>query len=108
MKLIPFAVAGLALSLLLSASILPIDAQASYQDKYRLSSYHDPEGFVVPPPPGPSLWCRRHPKKCYPYTFGEPKVNTRCEACMDRYCNGDGYIAEWEIRRARKLCSVCN
>lgn len=82
-------------------------ADASYQDKYELHE-HDPGDFAVPPPPGKSLWCTRNPKRCYPYNDEDKTVETRCEACMDRYCNGDGYIARWEIRHARKLCSVCN
>ena len=95
--------------LLFSASLLLTAgaAQAKHVNKYYRYHYRG-QGWIVPPPPGESRWCRQNPHICYERSDRDTKVETRCEACMDRYCNGDGYIADWEMRRARKLCMVCN
>lgn len=98
------AVSLLAFSAIAFLSASPADAR---HNKYYRYHYRG-EGWIVPPPPGESTWCRRNPHVCYERSDKDTKVETRCEACMDRYCNGDGYIAGWEMRRARKLCMVCN
>lgn len=99
----------IAVSLLLSANLLLTAgaAHARYANKYYRYHYRG-AGWIVPPPPGKSRWCRQNPHICYERSDKDREVETRCEACMDRYCNGDGYIADWETRRARKLCMVCN
>jgi hypothetical protein len=99
----------IALSLLAFAAGMLLDvspADARHNKYYRY--HYRGGGWIVPPPPGKSRWCRENPHLCYERTDKDTEVETRCEACMDRYCNGDGYIADWEMRRARKLCMVCN
>jgi len=76
--------------------------------RYHHGYHHHGPAWVVPPPPGKSTWCQRNPKKCYSKKNDDPKVDTRCEHCLDAMGNGDGYISSWEIRDFYKRCSVCN
>lgn len=94
----------------LVASIVILFAAES--DAYKPHRYHHRhhkhyKAWKVPPPPGKSTWCRRNSRKCYSKKASDPKVNTKCEACMDTKGNGDGYASSWEISRFYRYCSVC-
>lgn len=90
-------------SLLLSAT----QARAYRPNKY-YRYHHRANGWVTPPPKGASTWCKHHPHKCAARSNNDPKVNTRCEYCLDSNGNGDGYVSDWEMRTFRKECSPCN
>jgi hypothetical protein len=100
------ALSGLALGFFV-ASIVVFFAAESSAYKPRRHHHRHHRSWKVPPPPGKSTWCQRNPKKCYSKKNSDPKVNTRCEACMDAKGNGDGYISSWEISKFYRYCSVC-
>jgi hypothetical protein len=79
------------------------NAKAYPPNRYHHGPYY--HKWVPSPPPGKSVWCKNHPKKCYVRGTHDPKVNTKWEYCIDEKGNGDGYISPWEIKQFGKTCN---
>jgi hypothetical protein len=56
------------------------------------------------PPPGPSVWCKEHPKKCTEYKTNDPWINDQVEFCIDSAGNRDGKVSDWERKQFADIC----